>query len=163
MKKLISAILVAAVLVPSVLALAAFATDLPSPIALYEFSDDSNPGKDTSGNGYDLEANWPGITIGNGMCTLANDWAGFHYKAGGSNDNDFTDSCTSYSVETRIKIDDMPTSEGDPGHMTVVSSGWGPGFSLVLRHNGIIFYVGEWIWVELTEGYYKGGHTYAIS
>ena len=164
MKKRIFAFAVAAALIISMVPLAVFAESLPSPIALYEFSDDANPGKDTSGNGYDLEANWPGVTIGNGMCTLANDWAGFHYKAGGADDSDFTDACTSYTIVTRVTInDDIPTDDGDPGHMDVVSNGWGQGFSLVLRHNGIIFYAGEWLWVDMGENYYKGTHTYAIT
>ncbi len=156
-----------AIALAMILSLCAFAVSaeesLPSPIALYEFSDDANPGKDTSGNGNNLEANWPGVTIGDGFCTLQNDWAGFHYKAGGANDKDFTDACTSYTFETRIKIDSIPTDEGDAGSMTVASTGWGPGFSLVLRHNGITFYAGEWLWVDMGENYYKGTHTYAIT
>lgn len=46
-----------------------------NPLALYEFQDATNPGKDSSGNGYDLKAK----TVGTGVCEITDDTDGSKY------------------------------------------------------------------------------------
>lgn len=131
-----------------------------NPLALYEFQDATNPGKDSSGNGYDLKSK----TVGIGVCEIAEDTDGSKYlkldsfrdeTTGGNTNNggflyapavkgkkDFSDMLTgSYTVELTFRRDNTGKFKNIGDHYLLCTGKYNNAFGITPWKDGIEYQV----------------------